>query len=191
MANASNIDTKIHNAFSDLMEKQSFSSIRVTAIIENSHISHRSFYRFYQSKYDLAIDFFSKQLASAVIINGKNATIKDVMITILKIIKSHPRLYTNLLNDEEGAKLLPDILTRLSTNWTGFSPAWATTIINTNLLIDWANNHFASPVEKIYTQFVYSLPAYELLTKDELTVRIQQYEGKKSSDFIKHNDKDA
>lgn len=191
MANASNIETKIQNAFSDLMEKQSFSSIRVTAIIENSHISHRSFYRFYESKYDLAIDFFSKQLSSAVIIGGKNATFKEVMIIILTIIKSHSRLYTNLLNDEEGAKILPDILTRLSTNWTGFSPAWATTIINTNLLIDWSNNHFSSPVEKVYTKFVYNLPAYELLTKEELAIRIQQYESKKSDDFIKHADKNS
>lgn len=188
-ASNSNIELKIQDAFSELMEKQSFSSVRVTAIIENSHISHRSFYRFYQSKYDLAIDFFSKQLASAVIIGGKNATFKDVMVIILTIIKSHPKLYGNLLNDDEGAKLLPDILTRLSTNWTGFSPAWATTIINTNLLIDWSNNRFASPVEKVYTQFVYNLPAYELLTKEELTARIQQYESKKSGDFVKHTDK--
>lgn len=183
MAAASNIETKIQDAFLDLMEKQSFSSIRVTAIIENSHISHRSFYRFYESKYDLAIDFFSKQLGSAVIIGGKNATFKDVMIIILTIIKSHPKLYSNLLGDDEGAKILPDILTKLSTNWTGFSPAWATTIINTHLLIDWSNSHFASPVEKIYTQFIYNLPAYELFTKEELAVRIQQYESKKSGDF--------
>ncbi len=189
MAIDSSIEAKIQNAFSDLMEKQSFSSIRVTAIIKNSHISHRSFYRFYQSKYDLAIDFFSKQLASAVIIGGKNATFKDVMITILTIIKSHHRLYSNLLSDDEGAKILPDILTRLSTNWTGFSPAWATTIINTHLLIDWSNSHFASPVEKIYTQFIYNLPACELFTKEELTTRIQQYESKKSVDFIKHAEK--
>jgi len=188
MANASNIETKIQDAFSELMEKQPFSSIRVTAIIEDSHISHRSFYRFYQNKYDLAVDFFSKQLASAVIIGGKNATFKDVMIIILTIIKSHPKLYANLLKDEEGVKILPDILTRLSSNWTGFSPAWATTIINTNLLIDWSNNNFVTPVEKVYTRFVYNLPAYELLTKEELNVRIQQYESKKKSDFTKHTD---
>lgn len=189
MTAASNIEIKIQDAFSELMEKQTFSSIRVTAIIENSHISHRSFYRFYQSKYDLAIDFFSRQLASAVIVGGKNATFRDVMMTILTIIKSHPRLYGNLLNDDEGAKILPDILTRLSTGWTGFSPAWATTIINTHLLIDWSNSRFASPVEKIYTQFIYNLPAYELFTKEELTARIQQYESKKASDFIKPADK--
>ncbi len=188
MANASNIETKIQDAFSELMEKQPFSSIRVTAIIEDSHISHRSFYRFYQNKYDLAVDFFSKQLASAVIIGGKNATFKDVMIIILTIIKSHPKLYANLLKDEEGVKILPDILTRLSSNWTGFSPAWATTIINTNLLIDWSNNNFVTPVEKVYTRFVYNLPAYELLTKEELNVRIQQYESKKKNDFAKHTD---
>jgi len=44
-------------------------------------------------------------------------------------------------------------------------------------------------VEKIYTQFIYNLPAYILFTTEELTICIQQYESKKSVDFIKHADK--
>lgn len=190
MGNISNSDiqSRIQHAFSELLENQTFSSVRVTAIIQHSHISHRSFYRFYQDKYDLATDFFSSQLASAVVIGGKNATFRDLMMLILTIIKSHAKLYINLLTDDEGAKTLPIILTKLSSGWTGFSPAWATTIINTNLLIDWANNHFSTPVEKVYVRLIYSLPASELLTKEELEAHIQQYENRKSIDFVRHND---
>lgn len=180
---------KIKAAFSALMEEQSFSSIRVTSIVQRANISHQSFYRCFQNKYDLAVSFFSQQMNSCLLFCGKNATVRDLMFAILTIIRNNAKLYTNLLRDEEGAKLLPAILERLSSGWTGFEPAWATTVINTNILINWANTKFAAQIEDIYSRFISSLPAYELLTEDELKSYIERYESLKGSDFLSRHHK--
>lgn len=174
---------KIMDAFVSLLEKQPFSSIRVTAIVQESNVSQQSFYRLFQDKYDLAICFFSEQLATTITLCGRNGTIRDVMMTILTIVKNNSKLYSNLLCDEEGSRAFPDILSRLSSDWTGFPPAWATTIINTNIMTDWANNRFHTPIEEIYYRFLSSLPAYELLSERELEKRIKEYEKLKSTDF--------
>lgn len=174
---------KIFNAFSALVEKKSFSSIRVTAIVQESKVSQQTFYRCFQNKYDLAVDFFCDQLICAVTVGGKNVSMRDAMFFILSIIKNNAKMYANLLCDEEGAKLLPEILTKLSKRWTGFSPAWATTIINTNILINWAASRFSMSIEEVYSRFINSLPAYELLSEHELNTRIREYESLKSHEF--------
>ncbi len=177
------IRSGIMETFASLMETQSFSTLRVTAIVQESHVSQQSFYRLFQSKYDLAILFFSEQLAAAATVCGKKGTIRDVMMTILTIIKNHAKLYSNLLCDQEGIRIFPEILSKLSHDWTGFSPAWATTIINANILKEWADNRFATPIEEIYYRFLSSLPAYELIPSGELEKRIREYENLKSNDF--------
>lgn len=177
------MEAKIEGAFISLLSAKPFSAIRVTAIIQECDISHQTFYRYFSSKYDLAVSVFCRQLASAITVGGRDATFREVMTILLSIIKNNSKLYGNLLRDEEGVKMLPDILSQLSENWTGFTPAWATTIINTNILVEWANNRFSTPIEEIYRRFITSLPAYELLSEQELNLRIKQYENLKNSDF--------
>lgn len=175
---------RILDAFATLMETQPFSAIRVTAIVQKSGVSQQSFYRLFQSKYDLALAFFSEQFATATTVCGKRGTIRDVMMTILSIIKNNSKIYGSLLCDQEGVRLMPEILSKVSYEWTGFSPAWATTIINTNILSQWADSRFADPVEDIYYKYLSSLPAYELIPADELRRRIEEYEQLKSNDFF-------
>lgn len=174
---------KVLETFAQLMETQSFSTVRVTAIVQASHVSQQSFYRLFQSKYDLAIVFFSEQLAAAATVCGKKGTIREVMMTVLTIIKNNAKIYSNLLCDQEGIRIFPEILTKLSHDWTGFSPAWATTTINANILQEWAQGRFTTAIEDIYYQFLSSLPAYELIPSDELEERIHEYENLKSNDF--------
>lgn len=178
------VEVRIKNAFAELMEQQPFSSLRTTSIIQRAGVSHQSFYRCFQNKYDLAIAFFSKQMYTALLFCGKNATVRDVMFTILTIIKNNSKLYANLLRDAEGAKLFPQILASLSSEWTGFEPAWATTVINADIIVNWANSRFATPVEDVYTRFIYSLPAYELLTEEELKTYVERYESFRAKDFL-------
>ena len=139
------VEVRIKNAFAELMEQQPFSSLRTTSIIQRAGVSHQSFYRCFQNKYDL---------------------------------------YANLLRDAEGAKLFPQILASLSSEWTGFEPAWATTVINADIIVNWANSRFATPVEDVYTRFIYSLPAYELLTEEELKTYVERYESFRAKDFL-------
>lgn len=110
----STVEVKIKNAFAELMEQQPFSTLRTTSIIQRAQISHQSFYRCFQNKYDLAVSFFSRQMYTALLFCGKNATVRDVMFTILTIIKNNSKLYANLLRDAEGAELFPRILASLS-----------------------------------------------------------------------------
>ncbi len=181
---SSNIEEAIQDAFSSLMEQQPYSAIRVTQIIRAAHISHQSFYRFYQNKAELAVNFFSDQLLSAVVISGKQATFREIMMNILQIIRNNSAVYAHLLCDKEGSLIFPEILTQMSSEWTGFSPAWATTVINSQFLIDWANDGFQESLEQTYAKFVYNLPAYELLSETELKERIRQYESRRSTDFL-------
>lgn len=181
---SSAVEVKIKNAFAELMEQQPFSSLRTTSIIQRAQVSHQSFYRCFQNKYDLAVSFFSKQMYTALLFCGKNATVRDVMVTILTIIKNNSKLYANLLRDAEGAELFPRILATLSSEWTGFEPSWATTVINSKIIVTWANTRFAAPIEDVYTQFLYSLPAYELLTEEELKLYVERYERFGAKDFL-------
>ncbi|MCD7858613.1 MAG: TetR family transcriptional regulator [Firmicutes bacterium] len=181
---SSNIEEAIQEAFSSLMEQQPYSAIRVTQIIRAAHISHQSFYRFYQNKAELAVNFFSDQLLSAVVISGKQATFREIMMNILQIIRNNSAVYAHLLCDKEGSLIFPEILTQMSSEWTGFFPAWATTVINSQFLIDWANDGFQESLEQTYAKFVYNLPAYELLSETELKERIRQYESRRSTDFL-------
>ena len=180
----STVEVKIKNAFAELMEQQPFSTLRTTSIIQRAQISHQSFYRCFQNKYDLAVSFFSRQMYTALLFCGKNATVRDVMFTILTIIKNNSKLYANLLRDAEGAELFPRILASLSSGWTGFEPSWATTVINTNIIVSWANTRFAAPIEDVYTRFIYSLPTYELLTEEELKTYVERYENFRAKDFL-------
>ena len=185
-SSGSTIDLKIRNAFAELMEQQPFSSIRVTSIIQLAKVSHQSFYRCFPNKYDLATIFFSQQMYTALLFCGKDATVRDIMFTILTIIKNNPKMYANLLKDAEGARLFPHILEVLSSKWTGFKPTWATTVINCDIIVNWANNRFSTPVEDVYTMFLYSLPAYELFTENELKPYVSRYENYRAKDFLTH-----
>lgn len=189
---------KILAAFGRLIEKVPFSSIRVTMVSEEANVSQQTFYRLYDNKYDLATHFFENQLFAAVTLCGKRSTIKEIMMAILLIIRNNSRMFTNLMCDDEGARLFPEILKKISLEWTGFSPAWATTIINTQILIEWASKRFSDPPEAVYYRYISSLPAYELLSKEELAKKIREYESLQDKDFAqrKHdrihaNDKNA
>ena len=184
MSSTVSTQEKILTAFMMLIEKKLFSSIRVTDIIVASEVSRQTFYRLYVNKYTLAKKFFCSHLSAAATICGKKGTIKDIMMAILKIIKNNPKMYSNLLRDPEGARLFPEILRELSQEWTGFSPAWATTIINSSILIEWANGHFLDSPEVVYYSFISSLPAYELLSEEELKEKIKEYEKLKDKDFF-------
>lgn len=174
---------KIDEAFFQLMEQCHFSSIRVTSIAKLCHISNQSFYRLYSNKYDLAVSLFSAQLTSSIHVCGNNCTFREVMIVILTIIKNNTRIYGNLLRDDEGSKLFPDILSKTSTDFNGFPPAWSTTIINSHLIIDWANDRFDTSVDEMYNKLVMCLPACEFLTKEELKERIEKYERIRLREF--------
>ncbi len=178
------LEDVIKRAFLELMEEQPFSTIRVTAIVKRSHVSHQTFYRLFPNKYELAVSVFANQLSSAVTVSGKNATFREVMMILLTIMRNNAKIYSNLLCDSEGSKLMPDILSQISSAWTGFPPAWASSIINSQSLIGWANNRFQGSIEEVYTKFVYYLPAYELFTPEEMEERIKIYENLRSSDFI-------
>ena len=183
------VDRKIWSAFAELMEQHPFSSIRVISIIQLAQVSHQSFYRCFQNKYDPAITFFSQQVYAALSFCGKDATVRDIMFTILAMIKNNSKIYANLLRDPEGAALFPHVLEVLSSKWTGFKPTWATTVVNCDIFVNWANSRFSTPIEEVYAKFLYSLPAYELLTENELKPYISRYENYRAEDFLAHRHK--
>jgi len=174
---------KVASAFLTILAQQPFSSIRVTSVASNCQMSNQAFYRLYSNKYVLAIEVLSEQLESCITVSGNNATFRDLTLVILTIIKNNPRVYGNLLRDDEGVKLLPAILTKLSSDWTGFAPAWASNVIISAILVNWAEHRFAAPIEEIYQEILYNLPACEFLSEAELQQKIAQYEGVKLRDF--------
>ena len=180
-------EEKVKSAFLKLMEQQPFSSIRVTTIAAASNISNQSFYRLFDNKYDLAVAALSKQLESCIAVSGNDATFRDLTNVILTIIRNNHRIYGNLLRDEEGVKLLPSILSKLSSDWTGFTPARASSVIISWILEDWAKHRFTTPTEEVYLRILYNLPACEFLSEEELRVHIQHYENVKLKDFSDKN----
>lgn len=180
-------EEKVKSAFLKLMEQRTFSSIRVTSIAAACHMSNQSFYRLYNNKYDLAVAALSKQLESCIAVSGAEATFRDLTNVILTIIKNNHRIWGNLLRDEEGVKLLPVILAKLSSDWTGFTPARASSVIISWILEDWAKQRFTAPVEEVYCRILYNLPACEFLSEEELHLRIRQYENVKLKDFSDKN----
>lgn len=180
-------EEKVKSAFLKLMEQQPFSSIRVTTIAAASNISNQSFYRLFDNKYDLAVAALSKQLESCIAVSGNDATFRDLTNVILTIIRNNHRIYGNLLRDEEGIKLLPSILSKLSSDWTGFTPARASSVIISWILEDWAKHRFTTPTEEVYLRILYNLPACEFLSEEELHVHIQHYENVKLKDFSDKN----
>ena len=180
-------EEKVKAAFLKLMEQQSFSSIRVTSITAACNMSNQSFYRLFDNKYDLAVAALSKQLESCIAVSGNDATFRDLTNVILTIIKNNHRIYGNLLRDEEGVKLLPAVLAKLSSDWTGFNPARASNVIISWILEDWAAHRFSTPVEEVYLRILYNPPACEFLSEEELRQHIRHYENVKLRDFSDKN----
>ena len=180
-------EEKVKAAFLKLLEQQSFSSIRVTSVAAACNISNQSFYRLFDNKYDLAVKALNKQLESCIAVSGNDATFRDLTNVILTIIRNNYRIYGNLLRDEEGAKLFPTVLSKLSSDWTGFTPARASSVIISWILEDWAKHYFSASVEEVYLRILYNLPACEFLSENELRGHIAKYENVKLRDFSNKN----
>ena len=79
--------TKIKDAFRELVVQSSFAKVKVADIIAKAGVSRMTFYRYYLDKFALLEEVCFDDFNLFVRIYGKNATWKQVTMSILQVIR--------------------------------------------------------------------------------------------------------
>ena len=183
--------TKIKDVFRQLVIESSFAKVKVADIIAKAGVSRMTFYRHYPDKYALLEELCFDDFNLFVQIYGRNATWKQVTMSILNVIRDNGVFYQKILEDKEAGPYLFLAQHDISQQYTGkiavqgTNTAWEGTICN------WAKDGFRETAEEIYRTLVYNLPIREVLPENELERAIQGYENKTMEEFMcqkeKHN----
>ena len=83
------VEDKIEKSFISILETVPFRKVKLTNIIKDANVSHQTFYRYYEDKYDLALKITNEKLSAFSDIYGANATWKEITISILYTIKNN------------------------------------------------------------------------------------------------------
>ena len=181
--NSSSTDTKIHLAFSNVLSQKTFSAVKAIDIIRESKISHQTFYRFYQDKYDLAESFCVKQFSGFMHVQGKLAIWKDIVISILHVIKNNPVVFKHILTDHEGAEVAKKALNTIAVELTGGSISKPAAAVHICVMQEWIHNRYDDPIEDVYRTLIYNSPINEFLSSQEIEKYIKEYENLRTNDF--------
>lgn len=181
---------KITEALCDLLKSQSFSSVKAVSIIKQAGVSHQTFYRLFKDKYDVVYSICTADFSLYPLIYGDNATWREIVFAVLNTIQHKPDFFRRILSDPESAKILVDALFQISVSKTGYirnTHNDASRVIWLYVLQTWSQNKFSDAVETIYNVLICSLPAYDLLNKDELEQYTTRYGGFRVGDFRHKN----
>lgn len=174
---------KIMDAFTELLEHQSFASIKVTNIVAAAGVSHMSFYRKYADKYALLEEICYQDFTTFSRIYGKDATWKETVQCLLTCAKSNRQFYKKIFADDQGLDSAIQATIRLSTDYTGKAASEFARLVWKNVLRNWARNGMADSVKDIYQNILEHLPICDILTEEERQIYLHRYEETSLADF--------
>ena len=111
--------TKIKDVFRQLVIESSFAKVKVADIIAKAGVSRMTFYRHYPDKYALLEELCFDDFNLFVQIYGRNATWKQVTMSILNVIRDNGVFYQKILEDKEAGPYLFLAQHDISQQYTG------------------------------------------------------------------------
>lgn len=178
-----NTKNKIIEVFRRLTVESSLAKVKVADIIAQADISRMTFYRHYLDKYHLLEEVCFQDFNHFVKIYGKNAQWRDVVMSILNVIRNNGLFYQRVLEDPEGRRRFFAAQRSISKLYTGQAADWAMNVAWEGTLNNWAKGGFRETPEEIYQILVYNLPMREVLSGQELNQAIHYYESKTMNQF--------
>jgi len=174
---------KIIDAFTEMLERQSFASIKVTGIVAAAGVSHMSFYRKYADKYALLEEICYDDFTAFAKIYGNNASWKEVVLCLLHCVKSHKQFYKKIFTDEDALKSAVQATKRLAEDYTGSPTSEFTGMVWWTVLRRWGRNGMADSVETVYKMILENLPVSDVLSEPERQIYLRRYESTSLEEF--------
>lgn len=184
MSSKNDIKDKIEEGFLSVLKKESFTKAKVTEIIKAAGISHQTFYRYYVDKHDLALKITTEKFSGFSKIYGQNATWKEIVVSILNVIKNSPLFFTRLLADPEGSEIVVNSLFIISETFTGRKAFETTGAGWVRIFKKWSKTDFKTPIEDVYSQVRQSTSIRDVLTEEEIEKVMSVYENQRINFFI-------
>ena len=181
------VEDKIEKSFISILETVPFRKVKLTNIIKDANISHQTFYRYYEDKYDLALKITNEKLSAFSDIYGANATWKEITISILYTIKNNSVLFKRLIKDDDGVNIIKKSLSNISEHFTGNSLPTHTNAVWLSVLNEWCEQNFKIPVEETYIKLLQNLPTCEILPEEEIEKHLNNYENHTLSFFMQNS----
>lgn len=88
------------DAFYELMHEREFDDITVQMILDRSHLSRGTFYRYYTDKYDLMNSFYRIHVDDMLQQVGKTIDISDAFEQVFQHLQSNKNYYRRVLKTE-------------------------------------------------------------------------------------------
>lgn len=174
---------KIMDAFTEMLEHQSFGSIKVTNIVAAAGVSHMSFYRKYADKYALLEEICYQDFTTFARIYGRDAAWKEVVVCLLTCAKSNRQFYRKIFADEQALDSAIQAIIQLSSDYTGKAASEFVRLVWRNVLRGWARNGMSDSVEDVYRNIIEHLPICDILTEEERQIYLRRYEETSLADF--------
>ena len=174
---------KIIEAFKKLLEGQSFSTIKVTAIVTTAGVSHMSFYRKYADKYALLEEICYDDFVSFAKIYGRNATWKEVCVCLFNCVKNNRQFYRKIFVDDHALEVAVQAAGRVSSDFTGGTISEYTGAIWKIVLRNWARNNMAESVGSVVQTLLEHLPISDVMNEQERRNYLGRYEGTTMQEF--------
>ena len=174
---------KIIDAFTEMLGRQSFASIKVTAIVAAAGVSHMSFYRKYADKYALLEEICYDDFTTFAKIYGRDATWKEVVLCLLNCAKNHKQFYRKIFMDEDALSSAVQATSRLAEHYTGTSTSEFVRMVWWGVLRGWARNGMTDSVENVYQMILENLPVCDVLTEQERQIYLRRYEATSLAEF--------
>lgn len=89
----------IIEAIKKLLEKHTFENITVQNIIDEAGVSKPTFYRYFQSKYDLAASVFSESITKNMLMQYNGSNYDEFQIAVYGIIKENRKYLKKVLRN--------------------------------------------------------------------------------------------
>lgn len=181
------VEYKIETSFLSMIETLPFKKIKMTSIIKEANVSHQTFYRYYEDKYDLALKITDEKLSAFSDIYGDNPSWKEIAMSILYTIKNNAVLFKRLIKDEDGSEIIKRSLLNISELLTGKSMSIHVAAVWLSVLNEWLESNLKVSVEETYVKLLHNLPVCEVLPKEETEKQTANYENHTLSFFIQNN----
>ena len=174
---------RIASAFTEILCRKPFASIKVKDVIDAAGVSHMTFYRNYSDMYDLVEKICYEDLMLFSKIYGRNAEWKAIVFCILNTIKNNAAFYGKILKDEQAIESFNRALCRVSIDTTGAQGSKTTQTAWCDTMQKWAKSGFSESVEDVYIELIGAMPLHEVVTGAALRDVIQAYETNTMDDF--------
>ena len=99
----------IIEAIKKLLEKHTFENITVQNIIDEAGVSKPTFYRYFQSKYDLAASVFSESITKNMLMQYDGSNYEEFQNMVFEIIKDN-RKYLRRVMKSSGPESFYEFL---------------------------------------------------------------------------------